>query len=196
MENRRSKREIIIHSAIDIFERDGFHKAKVEEIAKNANVGKGTIYEYFTSKRDLFCQMVKDMLNKYLEMVEVTSQESDDPVAKLKKFIDLQVSLIEKHGKLAHIIQIEAIKSGLQVELKSPFLEFRRKHQIIIEKIIEEGIKAKIFKPVDPYLTSLFFVGGVNQFAFEKEFMGTCHGDKKDLDTEKFIEAFLRGLKI
>ncbi|SKC83188.1 TetR/AcrR family transcriptional regulator [Maledivibacter halophilus] len=193
MEGRKSKREVIIGSAVKIFERDGFYKAKVEEIAKGANVGKGTIYEYFSSKRDLFCQMVKDMLDSYVKMVEKISQENGDPVTKLKKLIQLQMTLMEKHGKIAQIIQIEAIKSGLQEELKKYFLEVKRNHQTIIEKIFQEGIELKIFKPVDTFLTSLFFIGGVNQFAFEKEFMKTYHSDK-ELNVEKFMEAFLKGI--
>ena len=52
------KRLRIIEAAVIVFSRKGFHRAKVEEIAEVAGVGKGTVYEYFKSKKELFLEMV------------------------------------------------------------------------------------------------------------------------------------------
>lgn len=197
MENKKSKREAIIYSALKMFERDGFHKAKVEEIAKGANVGKGTIYEYFNSKKDLFCEMVKDMMDKYFEIVREVIDEDVEPVKKLHNLLKLQLELTKLHGSLGHMLQIEIVKSGMGKELKPIFIEYRRRHVRQIEKVIQEGIDSGLFKEVDTYMAALFFIGGTNQFAFDQNFIANYwdeyEGELK-LNTEEFINAFLVGI--
>lgn len=53
-----SKREIILLSAFDLFYRKGYHKTKVLDIAKQADIGKGTFYEYFPSKEALLSELL------------------------------------------------------------------------------------------------------------------------------------------
>ncbi|MDH7498134.1 MAG: helix-turn-helix domain-containing protein, partial [Syntrophomonadaceae bacterium] len=57
MEERKEKRQLILEAAARVFSQRGYHQAKVEEIAAAAGVGKGTVYEYFDSKLELFQQM-------------------------------------------------------------------------------------------------------------------------------------------
>ena len=49
-----NKKELIIEAAIKVFARDGLEKGKIADIAKEAGIGKGTVYEYFRSKNDIF----------------------------------------------------------------------------------------------------------------------------------------------
>lgn len=198
MENKKNKREAIIYSALEMFERDGFHKTKVEEIAKGANVGKGTIYEYFDSKKDLFCEMIKFMMDRYIDIIKDVVEEDVDPITKFHNLLKLQLELTKIHGSLGHMIQVQVIKSGIGKDLKPIFLEFRRKQIHVIEEIIREGIQSDLFKNIDTYMAALFFIGGSNQFAFEQNFMADCWDEYKNeikLDVEEFINAFLTGIK-
>jgi len=53
-EKNQIKRKEILTSANALFAEKGFHNTKMEEIAVSAGVGKGTLYEYFKSKQDIF----------------------------------------------------------------------------------------------------------------------------------------------
>ena len=48
-----SKRQAIITAATEAFARDGFANARISDIAAAAQIGKGTVYEYFPSKEEL-----------------------------------------------------------------------------------------------------------------------------------------------
>ena len=63
--NGTDKRLSIIKAAAKVFSRHGYHRARVEDIASEAGVGKGTVYEYFASKRHLFEEVVKEGLRFY-----------------------------------------------------------------------------------------------------------------------------------
>ncbi len=69
------KRRQILTAATKAFAAHGFHQAKIADIAAAAGVGKGTVYEYFSSKRDLFRQLLEHTFNAYLEFLEKISQE-------------------------------------------------------------------------------------------------------------------------
>jgi AcrR family transcriptional regulator len=48
------KQEKVMRSAISEFLKHGFEKGNIGDIAKNAGVAKGSIYQYFENKRELF----------------------------------------------------------------------------------------------------------------------------------------------
>jgi len=67
------KQEKVIRSAISEFLKHGFEKANVGVIAKQAGVAKGSIYQYFDNKKELFLHAVnwsmKLLMNKYQKNV-------------------------------------------------------------------------------------------------------------------------------
>ena len=76
MVEKANKRELILAAAREIFGEKGYHSTTSEEIAKRAGVGKGTIYQYFDSKQEIFLQMHIEYLKQYSE--NVTALIKDD----------------------------------------------------------------------------------------------------------------------
>ncbi|MFX1342535.1 MAG: TetR/AcrR family transcriptional regulator, partial [Promethearchaeota archaeon] len=62
----RAKKRIV-DAAIQVFAEKGYHQAKMTDIAKKLGVSKGTIYQYFKSKEDLFKAVVQIPLEKVRE---------------------------------------------------------------------------------------------------------------------------------
>src|SRR3546814_8314834 len=52
--DKDAKRLSLIEAAAIVFAREGFARTKMAHIAAEAGVGKGTLYEYFASKNELF----------------------------------------------------------------------------------------------------------------------------------------------
>ena len=63
------KRYKILEAATEIFSTKDYHEATVEEIAKKAGVGKGTIYQYFSSKQAILENLYLYRRNQYLDEV-------------------------------------------------------------------------------------------------------------------------------
>lgn len=59
------KRERILTSAIELFTEFGYANTKIIDIASKANIGKGTIYEYFKSKDEIALNCIKYMVEYY-----------------------------------------------------------------------------------------------------------------------------------
>ncbi|MFQ5684319.1 MAG: TetR/AcrR family transcriptional regulator [Candidatus Binatia bacterium] len=81
------KRREILEAAMRVFAREGYHRAKMEAVAEEAGIGKGTVYEYFKGKTDLFLALHDHMLAElkafYMKELEGIRQ----PAPMLERFI-------------------------------------------------------------------------------------------------------------
>lgn len=66
------KRQEIVNAARAVFSARGFSAATLDEIAEKAEFGKGTLYNYFQSKEELFETVIADVLDEILEVAVST----------------------------------------------------------------------------------------------------------------------------
>lgn len=61
-QNKINKRKGILEAAIKLFSEKGYEQTSIEELAREAGIGKGTIYSYFETKRDIVHAFCEDQL--------------------------------------------------------------------------------------------------------------------------------------
>ena len=127
------------------FEKKGYSKTSMREIAELAGVGVGNIYNYFTSKDELFHEVVRPVLCALEAMLQEHHGIRGEDIMMmrsekyLKSCIDEYVSLIDKHRSLMEILLFRAQGSSLErfrenytdrsTELvKAWFASMQRKH--------------------------------------------------------------------
>jgi AcrR family transcriptional regulator len=84
--SRLERRRTILAAARTVFVRRGYGATRVSDIAARAKVGKGTLYEYFGSKEDLFSTLVLDTAREALD-AQILPGMPDDPEAALRRCI-------------------------------------------------------------------------------------------------------------
>lgn len=67
---RDEKQEIILRAAIREFVQNGFARAKISDIARNAGVAKGSIYQYFEDKKELFVYSAEWSLGVFMKKLD------------------------------------------------------------------------------------------------------------------------------
>ena len=82
--DKESKRLEILMAAMQVFARKGVTNSKMAEIAEAAGIGKGTIYEYFASKEDIFGLAFQYFFHDVQQKILQTLEGTDDPIEKLK----------------------------------------------------------------------------------------------------------------
>lgn len=78
-EKKHKTRKAIIAAAVKLFEQKGFEKTSIEELAREAGIGKGTIYTYFQTKTEIFYAFCEEQL----EFVHAELARKTDPSAPL-----------------------------------------------------------------------------------------------------------------
>ncbi|WP_165000295.1 TetR/AcrR family transcriptional regulator [Anaerophilus nitritogenes] len=191
MLNINEKQTIIIQAAMKIFCKDGFHKAKVSEIASKAGIGKGTLYEYFKSKQDLFLKMIQYYTDVYFHQLVESMKNEESVIDKLKIYIVLEEECIKQYGDLAHIFIQESQHIG--IEIKKIMQRQREAKVQFIASIIKEGIHQNLFRDIDPYLSALIFIGSVHQILVSKFFMKDTFA--RQIQLTDLYDALLNGIK-
>ena len=133
----QNKHKRIIDAAIKIFAKKGFFHAKISEIAKEADVADGTIYLYFKSKDDILINIFEEYMDKLIERIQTELAEEEDPVSKLKRFIQLHFVLAENNPNLAEVITVELRQSNKFMK-EYDNVKFRD-YLNLISSVIREG---------------------------------------------------------
>jgi AcrR family transcriptional regulator len=86
-----ARRAAILAAALDEFSARGFAAARLDDVARRADVAKGTIYLHFKDKEALFQELVRTMLSPLVMTLEQL-RASDVPIrVVLERFADLFV---------------------------------------------------------------------------------------------------------
>lgn len=80
-QNKINKRKGILEAAIRLFSVKGYEQTSIEELAREAGIGKGTIYSYFETKRDIVRAFCEDQL----EYTRTELAAGTDPDTSLKE---------------------------------------------------------------------------------------------------------------
>ncbi|MGD9142100.1 MAG: helix-turn-helix domain-containing protein, partial [bacterium] len=63
------RRREILEKAIRLFARNGYTRTDVQAVARSLGIAKGTVYLYFSSKRDLFLAAVEFAIKRLAERI-------------------------------------------------------------------------------------------------------------------------------
>lgn len=102
-EYREEVKARVILAALDVFSQHGYHKAKMEEIAEKAAVSKGTLYNQFAGKEDLFRGITEYLLKEEMMSCEALMTE-ENPVKAFKIMFEEVSRLYE--GRAGFIFEI------------------------------------------------------------------------------------------
>ena len=72
---KRQTRQAIMEAAVQLFSTKGFERTSIEELARTAGIGKGTIYSYFQTKSDILHAFCEDELERlHFELTSTADQ--------------------------------------------------------------------------------------------------------------------------
>jgi TetR/AcrR family transcriptional regulator len=89
---RHEKRQIILAAAEEIFAESGFKGATTSAIAEKAGLPKANIHFYFPTKKDLYREVVNDMVNTWFEAAG-SFDSQDQPADALREYIQTKMRL-------------------------------------------------------------------------------------------------------
>lgn len=192
MSSKEDKRLDIIGAAVKVFAKDGYHKAKIEQIAKEAGIGKGTIYEYFESKTSLFQEMIQFGIDKYRNDIYAIIQENNDTRSKLISISKYHGAFLVQHINLAQVIvhQTDLISE----EMKCWLLREQTKIFSLIANLIKEGISRKeLREDLDVEIATLSVIGTINQYYSKRIFIDK--ESPENIDPSSIVDTLYKGLE-
>lgn len=137
-------KEKIVQAAITTFSKYGYDKTRMDDIAKSAKLGKGTLYLYFKSKEELFYAISENSIKELKEQLSKLFSKKEDLVQDAEKFYDQYRNLIHDSEKVSFEMIAESSRNP---KLRKALYEQRMKvYDIVIDYLrrqIEKGFFRK-----------------------------------------------------
>jgi AcrR family transcriptional regulator len=139
----------IINAAEDVFTQKGFDEARMDDIAEETGLSKGTLYLYFKSKDDLIIAILDRMFQREFKQLENLNQDGLSAADAIWKITDLLTKDI-----LGLIRLIPIVYQFLALAFRNKYVQLALKKYInryldVLTPIIQRGIDSGEFRKVD-----------------------------------------------
>jgi TetR/AcrR family fatty acid metabolism transcriptional regulator len=163
-EKQEEKYNKILEAATRVFAREGFHNAKIEDVAKEAGVAHGTVYLYFGGKDDLLISIFRGNLEELVEYVGSEVEKETNAEDKLRRMISLQIELIETNSELAELMLVEFPQTGKF--LNNSVIHDLAAYIDMIANILKEGVSEGAFDDsIDVNMVATVIYSGIQGIA-------------------------------
>lgn len=165
---RLRQREEILAAALELFSEKGFHRVRMQDIARKAEFAVGTLYRFFKDKEDLYRALVRSRAEHFHSTLKavLTKNEREDPVSVLKRYLEAKANLLAGGVAMLKLYFAEtrgarfSLRAGLDRELLQLYEDLLRQ----LARVFERGIRRKVFRALDPYKLAVALEGMTNGF--------------------------------
>ncbi len=193
------KKEHIISIAIELFAQKGFEGTSIRELAAKADVNVAMISYYFGSKDKLF-EAVVEYKASYMKGIleELAKDKNKTETEKMDAIIESYVNRLLSNPSFHRVLHQELLvqhRKDLSEHIVSIFV----KNTNIIKSIIEQGIRKKVFRKVDPELMMASLIGTIDQVLLSRSMCNMLLQKGNDFDPytdEKFRKRLITHLKL
>jgi AcrR family transcriptional regulator len=150
-------RERLFAAAAVEFAARGFAGANIDRIAAAARLNKAMIYYHFTNKSALYREILRDMFDAVRVRVREAAASDAAPAAKVRSFVTAIAVEAEARPHFPPIWFREIAEGGAHLDLET----LRHVADILkaLAQIIDEGVRARQFRRVNPVIVHAGIVG-------------------------------------
>ena len=163
-EKNYSKKEAIIKNAAALFKTKGFSAASMRELAANIGVEAPSLYNHIGGKSELLTSICSKVANQFNSQLTETENKTITTIKKIELIIRFHISMMME--ELDEVFVANHEWKHLQEPFLSNFLTQRRSYEKRLVAIIEEGIKRKELKDINPYVAVLTLLSAVRGLEF------------------------------
>ncbi|MDD5258771.1 MAG: TetR/AcrR family transcriptional regulator [bacterium] len=190
------RKTALLTAARTIFTRKGFHRATMDDVAKEAGISKGALYLYFPSKEKMFMALIAEGLNDRAALVRGILEQNIGCREKLQSYIGHNFDYFEKNRDLWTIVMMlerDVLCTDIQKNIHEQAMKEMKRILSYLIAIMKQGIKEKILKNESPELLALGLGGMVQIFIMRAMFENARKFQAKE--KQFILEVFLEGAK-
>ncbi len=188
-------REEILSAAEKVFAAKGFFPTTMSDIAREAEFGTGTLYNYFKSKEELYFTLIEEKVEKINHLVKAELSQKNSAVERIKNALTLQFEFIERNRDFFRIYISERSRFEWTVkdDLGKAVHEKMVTYINLLAEVMRQGTEEGEFRPLNPMDLAHALVGIFNSFVFEWLISHKTYPLISKLDT--VLEIFLSGVQ-
>ncbi|MEN8173801.1 MAG: TetR/AcrR family transcriptional regulator, partial [Chloroflexota bacterium] len=145
------RKQQISEAATTVFSRLGFHKARIDDIAAEAGLSKGTLYLYFKNKDAIITSLLANLFERELSDLQSLKDDPRPAADRILSFVDLTTDDILKWQRFIPIMYEFLSRISRQSIVQKAFKTYLNSYMALIIPIIQQGIDSGEFKAVDAH---------------------------------------------
>ena len=163
--DNEEKKTQILEASIRVFAEKGWNKTKISDIAEAADIGKGTVYEYFRSKDEVFAASFRYFMAQAETIVAGRLTPIDDPLERLWAYFSSWADILESEYVDYLEIVIDFWAEGIRSKGRFSSVDLMRVYydnRTFIEGLLEECIAQDKIKPIDTKIVASIIIGALD----------------------------------
>lgn len=185
-----NNKESILGKSKELFEKFGYQKTTLTDIAKSVGKVKTAIYYYFSGKEEIFAELVKEEAQTIYSKLKIAIESEEDLNRKLEVYVETRIHLMQKISNRYHFLKQEIFELLPVVEKNRE--EYYLKEIQLIQKILEEGVSANRFTVNAPGFTAAMLVNSLK--GLEIQMFVTDQILVEDMNVQDFRNFILYGV--
>jgi AcrR family transcriptional regulator len=138
---QQRRRDDILSRAAKTFAKHGYQTTDLQQIADALSLSKGTLYNYFPSKEDLFLATVRHGVDQLHAHIAAATEPIPDPIARLSAAVHAYLGFFKSHPDLVELFIQE--RAHFKAQRKPVYFESRDARKapwrILIQNLIDTG---------------------------------------------------------
>ncbi|HET8578984.1 MAG TPA: TetR/AcrR family transcriptional regulator [Methylomirabilota bacterium] len=167
-------RDKILHAALEVFARKGYHRAVVDDIVRASRTSKGAVYHHFPNKEALFLALVDEFSARLAEAVAAAIGNAHGALGKVEAALRSGLETFARHRELARILLLESVSLGPAYESKRA--EVHGRFADLIRGYLDQAVAEGSIPSLDTRVATLAWLGAVNEVVIQ-----WLHSGKPDL---------------
>jgi TetR/AcrR family transcriptional regulator, fatty acid metabolism regulator protein len=156
------KRRAILDAAITVFARQGFHSARVSDVAAEAGVAYGLVYHYFDSKDQMLNELFSERWQLLLEASQEVLGSDASPRDKLGGVAGFIIESYRHEPELMKVIIVEVTRAANSFG-RTHLPEIRRAYDLVAGIVADAQRTGEFRDDVDPNFSAMVFYGAIEQ---------------------------------
>lgn len=197
--DKEVKKQKILIAAMKVFARKGVANTKMADVAEEAGIGKGTIYEYFKNKDDIFAEAFHHFMEQMDAVIAKRLFKIHDPLEKIAALIAGWIEVIQNNSTDFIEILMDFWAEGVRYKHQATVFDMKKlydEYRKIIAEILEEGIAKGKIRPVNTTLTASILIAALDGLALQwiVDHNVFQFNEAADALTKSFIEGLKKNI--
>lgn len=168
--DKEVKKQEILLAAMKVFARKGVANTKMADVAEEAGIGKGTIYEYFKNKDDIFAEAFHHFMEQMDTVMAKRLFKIYDPIEKIAALIAGWIEIIQNNSSDFIEILMDFWAEGVRYKHQATVFDMKKlydEYRKMVAEILEEGIAKGKIRPVNTTLTASILIAAMDGLALQ-----------------------------
>jgi AcrR family transcriptional regulator len=192
-QQRATYREAILSAAERIFASCGFHGVRMSDVAAEAGMATGTLYNYFESKSEVLCSLIVERGNDLLRELQALRDSECNPITRIERIVQATFDYVERHRAGYKMLSELAPPELALRQLGGPeVVEIQARYLAVVEAAMAAGLRARRLRSkFSPRDLAMFLAGAMDGMARMSVAVddGTRLADKAGMVMELFLSG-------